>query len=208
MALSTEQSLTRVGLAMVPRMTVAAAGSACSGPARQDASPTHASNCTMSGPGLTACHVSSRVVHRFACCVSCVVQVCVLTQKFRNLHIYGCWWYCNNPSMIDEITRMRIEMLGTAFTAQHSDARILDQLIYKWAHSRKAIAPVCAGPPRPRLPVLVSSRPVSIQSDEGAGAGFATGCLGRHPARAVSTRRRNSPCLGCHPPPPQSQGLI
>jgi hypothetical protein len=69
-------------------------------------------------------------------------EVCGLTQKFRNLHIYGCWWYCNNPSMIDEITRMRIEMLGTAFTAQHSDARILDQLIYKWAHSRKAIAPV------------------------------------------------------------------
>lgn len=35
---------------------------------------------------------------------------------------------------------MRIEMLGTAFTAQHSDARVLDQLIYKWAHSRSVIA--------------------------------------------------------------------
>jgi hypothetical protein len=37
---------------------------------------------------------------------------------------------------------MRLEMLGAAFTAQHSDARVLDQLLYKWAHSRAAIAPV------------------------------------------------------------------
>jgi len=69
-------------------------------------------------------------------------EVCVLAQKFRNLHIYGCWWYCNNPSMIEEITKMRVEMLGTAFTAQHSDSRVLDQLIYKWDHSRRVIADV------------------------------------------------------------------
>jgi hypothetical protein len=67
-------------------------------------------------------------------------EVCVLSQKFRNLHIYGCWWYLNNPSMIDEITKMRLEMLGTAFTAQHSDSRVLDQLVYKWGHSRRVIA--------------------------------------------------------------------
>lgn len=46
--------------------------------------------------------------------------------------------------MVKEITQMRIEMLGTAFTAQHSDARVLDQLIYKWAHSRSVIAAVLA----------------------------------------------------------------
>ena len=69
-------------------------------------------------------------------------EACVLATKFRNLHIYGCWWYCNNPSIIEEITRMRVEMLGTAFTAQHSDSRVLDQLIYKWAHSRAVIANV------------------------------------------------------------------
>jgi len=69
-------------------------------------------------------------------------EVCVLAQKFRNLHLYGCWWYCNAPGTIQEITRMRVELLGSAFTAQHSDARILDQLIYKWAHSRAAIKPV------------------------------------------------------------------
>jgi len=33
-------------------------------------------------------------------------------------------------------------MLGTSFTAQHSDARILDQIIYKWKHSRRIIAEV------------------------------------------------------------------
>jgi hypothetical protein len=69
-------------------------------------------------------------------------EACVLANKFRNLHIYGCWWYCNNPSIIREITTMRIEMLGSAFTAQHSDARILDQLLYKWPHSRAVIAQV------------------------------------------------------------------
>lgn len=35
-------------------------------------------------------------------------------------------------------------MLGTAFTAQHSDARVVDQLIYKWGHSRAVIAKVLA----------------------------------------------------------------
>lgn len=69
-------------------------------------------------------------------------EACVLATKFRNLHLYGCWWFCNNPSIIEEITKMRVEMLGTAFTAQHSDARVLDQLIYKWAHSRTVIADV------------------------------------------------------------------
>mmetsp|Transcript_10337 Transcript_10337/g.15543 ORF Transcript_10337/g.15543 Transcript_10337/m.15543 type:complete len:421 (-) Transcript_10337:68-1330(-) len=71
-------------------------------------------------------------------------EACVLATKFRNLHLYGCWWFCNNPSIIEEITKMRVEMLGTAFTAQHSDARVLDQLIYKWSHSRAVIAEVLA----------------------------------------------------------------
>lgn len=33
-------------------------------------------------------------------------------------------------------------MLGAAFTAQHSDARVVDQLLYKWPHSRAVIANV------------------------------------------------------------------
>lgn len=37
---------------------------------------------------------------------------------------------------------MRLELLGTAFTAQHSDARVLDQLLYKWPHTRAILADV------------------------------------------------------------------
>ena len=67
-------------------------------------------------------------------------ELCVLARKFRNLHIFGCWWFTNIPTLVDEITRMRLELIGTSFTAQHSDARVLDQIIYKWDHSRDVIA--------------------------------------------------------------------
>jgi hypothetical protein len=69
-------------------------------------------------------------------------ELCVLARKFRNLHIFGCWWFLNNPSLVDEITRMRVELLGLSFTPQHSDARVLDQLIYKWHHARQVISRV------------------------------------------------------------------
>jgi len=71
-------------------------------------------------------------------------ELCVLARKFGHLHLFGCWWFCNNPSIIDEMTRQRIELLGTAFTCQHSDARVLDQLIYKWSHTRAIVAEVLA----------------------------------------------------------------
>jgi hypothetical protein len=67
-------------------------------------------------------------------------EACVLTRKFRNLHLFGCWWFTNVPSLIDEMTRLRLELLGLSFTPQHSDARILDQIVYKWQHSRRLIA--------------------------------------------------------------------
>src|SRR5207247_3636533 len=69
-------------------------------------------------------------------------ELAVAARKFGNLMIFGCWWFLNNPSLVEEITRMRIELLGTSFIPQHSDARVLDQLIYKWDHSRAAIAKV------------------------------------------------------------------
>jgi hypothetical protein len=71
-------------------------------------------------------------------------ELCVAARKFGNLMIFGCWWFVNNPSLIDEITRMRLELLGTSFIPQHSDARVLDQLIYKWDHSRELIGRVLA----------------------------------------------------------------
>ena len=67
-------------------------------------------------------------------------ELCVAARKFSNLMPFGCWWFLNNTSIVAEITRERFEMLGTSFIPQHSDARILDQLIYKWGNSRDAIA--------------------------------------------------------------------
>jgi hypothetical protein len=69
-------------------------------------------------------------------------SLCVAARKFKNLHIFGCWWFLNNPSLIEELTRMRLELLGLSVTPQHSDCRIMDQLAYKWAHSRPIIAKV------------------------------------------------------------------
>lgn len=71
-------------------------------------------------------------------------ELCVAARKFGNLHLFGCWWYCNNPSIIEEMTRQRLELLGATFTCQHSDARVLDQIIYKWTHTRPIIANVLA----------------------------------------------------------------
>jgi hypothetical protein len=69
-------------------------------------------------------------------------ELCVTARKFKNLIVFGCWWFLNNPSIIREITAERIETLGLTMIPQHSDARVLDQLIYKWSHSRKIIAEV------------------------------------------------------------------
>ena len=67
-------------------------------------------------------------------------ELCVAARKFNNLMPFGCWWFLNNPSIVSEITRERFEMLGQSFIPQHSDARVLEQLIYKWKHSRQQIA--------------------------------------------------------------------
>jgi hypothetical protein len=69
-------------------------------------------------------------------------ELAVAGRLHPNLFVFGCWWYVNNPSLIEEITRMRIELLGTEFAPQHSDARVLDQVIYKWDHSRAVIGKV------------------------------------------------------------------
>lgn len=67
-------------------------------------------------------------------------EVAILARKFTNVKPFGCWWFLNNPSIIEEITDFRLEMLGTDMVPQHSDARILEQLLYKWRHSRHIIA--------------------------------------------------------------------
>jgi hypothetical protein len=69
-------------------------------------------------------------------------ELCVYARKFRNLLPFGCWWFLNNPSIVEEMTRERLEMLGTSFIPQHSDARILEQVIYKWRNTRRTLAPI------------------------------------------------------------------
>jgi hypothetical protein len=72
-------------------------------------------------------------------------ELCVYARKFNNLMPFGCWWFLNNPSIVEEITRERIEMLGTSFIPQHSDARVLEQLVYKWRNTRRTLAPILTG---------------------------------------------------------------
>ncbi len=69
-------------------------------------------------------------------------ELTITARKFKNLMIFGCWWYLNSPSLIEFITNMRIEWLGNSFIPQHSDCRVFEQLISKWEHSKKVIADV------------------------------------------------------------------
>jgi hypothetical protein len=69
-------------------------------------------------------------------------ELCVYARKFANLMPFGCWWFLNNPSIVEEMTRERIEMLGNSFIPQHSDARVLEQVIYKWKNTRRTMTPI------------------------------------------------------------------
>ena len=71
-------------------------------------------------------------------------ELCVYARKFRNMTPFGCWWFLNNPSIVEEMTRERLEMLGATFVPQHSDARVLEQVIYKWRNTRRTLAPILA----------------------------------------------------------------
>lgn len=69
-------------------------------------------------------------------------ELCVYARKFGNLLPFGCWWFLNNPSIVEEMTRQRMEMLGASFIPQHSDARVLEQVIYKWKNTRRTMTPL------------------------------------------------------------------
>ena len=71
-------------------------------------------------------------------------ELTTYARKFANLMPFGCWWFLNNPSVVEEMTRIRLEMLGTSFIPQHSDARVLEQVIYKWRNTRRTMAPILA----------------------------------------------------------------
>ncbi|MCY0878707.1 MAG: glucuronate isomerase [Firmicutes bacterium] len=69
-------------------------------------------------------------------------ELTVLARKFPQLMIFGCWWFLNTTSLMREITAMRVELLGPTFIPQHSDARVLEQVIYKWDLTREVLAHV------------------------------------------------------------------
>lgn len=69
-------------------------------------------------------------------------ELAITARKYRNLMVFGCWWFLNNPSIVKEITALRLETLGLSFIPQHSDARVLEHLIYKWDHSKTIIGQV------------------------------------------------------------------
>lgn len=70
--------------------------------------------------------------------------LCVAARKFANLTPFGCWWFVNVPSVAAEMTAMRLDLLGPSFVPQHSDARVLEQLIFKWGRTRAWIGAVLA----------------------------------------------------------------
>lgn len=67
-------------------------------------------------------------------------ELAVLARKFRNLMVFGCWWFLHIESMVREMTELRLELLGLSVIPQHSDCRIFGQLLYKWEYSRRIIA--------------------------------------------------------------------
>ena len=86
-------------------------------------------------------------------------ELAVAARKFANLMPFGAWWFLNNPSIVSEITRQRLELLGATFVAQHSDARVLDQLLYKWPHARRVVAEALADQ---YAGVIQDGRPVTL----------------------------------------------
>jgi hypothetical protein len=92
-------------------------------------------------------------------------ELCVYARKFSNLMPFGCWWFVNQPSIVEEITKERLELLGTSFIPQHSDARVLEHLISKWRETRRVLAPILA---QSYTRVAEEGRPISrseIRSD-------------------------------------------
>jgi hypothetical protein len=112
----------------------------------------------------------------------------VSARKFSNLMPFGCWWFLNNSSLVTRITRMRLEMLAATFVAQHSDARVLEQLGYKWREARRAVGEALA---EVLEPVSAASREIrsgglADTADRLLRGNFESFCHDHEPVSAVS----------------------
>lgn len=121
-------------------------------------------------------------------------SLCVAARKFRNLHLFGCWWFTNIPYLIEEMTRMRLELIGLSVTPQHSDARVLDQILYKWEHSRRIIARVLVDKYADLAATGWEPTRAEIQRDvqDLFGGAFEKFC-GRQQVRAAEAPQRSAP---------------
>ena len=66
----------------------------------------------------------------------------VLTCHNANVKTIGHWWFNLNPSMVEAVLKMRLEMTGCRFIAFNSDARVWENLINKWLRFRAILAKV------------------------------------------------------------------
>ncbi len=66
-------------------------------------------------------------------------ELTIAARKFSNLMPFGCWWFVSIHSIMKEIETMRFELLGSSFIPQHSDARVFEQIIYKWQFLRESL---------------------------------------------------------------------
>ena len=67
-------------------------------------------------------------------------QLCVLVKNFPNAVCSGLWWYCNTPSIIEQVVRMRLEVLGVyPQNGQNTDAYMLEQGYYKMRQYKRAL---------------------------------------------------------------------
>lgn len=69
-------------------------------------------------------------------------KLIVLSRKFPNLKLFGFWWFLNQKKMITNILDQKINLLGLNFIAQHSDARVYEQLIYKWINFKEILSEI------------------------------------------------------------------
>lgn len=72
----------------------------------------------------------------------CQYKLIVLSRKFSNLKLFGFWWFLNQRKMVSNILDQKINLLGFNFIAQHSDARVFEQLIYKWTTFKEILTDV------------------------------------------------------------------
>jgi hypothetical protein len=90
-------------------------------------------------------------------------RLIVLARKFQNLQIFGFWWFTNQESIIKNTLNLRIEMLNDNFIPQHSDARVIDQLIYKWNDFRHYYTSVYANKYRQLVQTGFKIKPEDIE---------------------------------------------